>query len=183
MSAELHGDEPGAITLEVLESLSARNACEREVFGKRVLFSDHEDWSLAEIVAAYRWQWVVGSDFRQMKDRDVVSFSPMFHFTEQNIRVHAFYCVLALSLAPLMARRWGDAGAARAVQETRASRFRREGRRWSSVLYDLGSNFDNLAEREGFEPSDPVSQVNSLAVSPIRPLSHLSVGTTLAGSR
>ena len=32
----------------------------------------------------------------------------------------------------------------------------------------------NSAEREGFEPSDPVSQVNSLAVSPIRPLSHLS---------
>src|SRR5438270_13722493 len=32
----------------------------------------------------------------------------------------------------------------------------------------------NGAEREGFEPSDPVSQVNSLAVSPIRPLSHLS---------
>ena len=30
------------------------------------------------------------------------------------------------------------------------------------------------AEREGFEPSDPVSPVNSLAVSPIRPLSHLS---------
>ena len=32
-----------------------------------------------------------------------------------------------------------------------------------------------LAERGGFEPPDPVSQVNSLAVSPIRPLSHLSV--------
>ena len=32
------------------------------------------------------------------------------------------------------------------------------------------------AEREGFEPSDPVSQINSLAVSPIRPLSHLSIG-------
>ena len=30
------------------------------------------------------------------------------------------------------------------------------------------------AEREGFEPSEPVSQLNSLAVSPIRPLSHLS---------
>src|SRR5208283_4730370 len=33
---------------------------------------------------------------------------------------------------------------------------------------------DFPAEREGFEPSDPVTQVNSLAVSPIRPLSHLS---------
>ncbi len=32
-----------------------------------------------------------------------------------------------------------------------------------------------LAEREGFEPSDPHYQVNSLAVSPIRPLWHLSV--------
>src|SRR5664280_1008763 len=31
------------------------------------------------------------------------------------------------------------------------------------------------AEREGFDPSDPVTQVNSLAVSPIRPLSHLSL--------
>ena len=33
----------------------------------------------------------------------------------------------------------------------------------------------DTAEREGFEPSDPVTQVNSLAVSPIRPLSHLSL--------
>ena len=31
------------------------------------------------------------------------------------------------------------------------------------------------AERVGFEPTDPVSQVKSLAVTPIRPLSHLSV--------
>jgi hypothetical protein len=30
------------------------------------------------------------------------------------------------------------------------------------------------AEREGFEPSDGFEPVNSLAVSPIRPLSHLS---------
>jgi hypothetical protein len=30
------------------------------------------------------------------------------------------------------------------------------------------------AEREGFEPSEPVTRLNSLAVSPIRPLSHLS---------
>ena len=32
-------------------------------------------------------------------------------------------------------------------------------------------------EREGFEPSDPVSLVNALAVRPIRPLSHLSEWT------
>jgi hypothetical protein len=36
-----------------------------------------------------------------------------------------------------------------------------------------------LAEREGFEPSDEFNLVNSLAVSPIRPLSHLSLSSEL----
>ena len=41
------------------------------------------------------------------------------------------------------------------------------------------------AERQGFEPWEPVSQLNSLAVSPIRPLSHLSSLNSVAarGSR
>ena len=34
----------------------------------------------------------------------MVSFSPMFHWTEQKIRVHVFYCVLALMVARLMVR-------------------------------------------------------------------------------
>jgi len=33
---------------------------------------------------------------RQLKDPRVVSFSPMRHWTEHNIRVHVFTCVLAL---------------------------------------------------------------------------------------
>ena len=44
----------------------------------------------------------------------------------------------------------------------------------ADVAPDPGRRDITRAEREGFEPSDPVSQVNSLAVSPIRPLSHLS---------
>ena len=39
-----------------------------------------------------------------MKDPSVVSFSPMFHWTESKIRVHVFYCVLALMVARLMVR-------------------------------------------------------------------------------
>jgi transposase len=52
----------------------------------------------------YYSQSEVEADCRQMKDRLVVSFSPMFHWTEQKIRVHVFYCVLALMVARLMAR-------------------------------------------------------------------------------
>ena len=65
---------------------------------------------MATIVAEYRSQEVVEADFRQMKDPNVVSFSPMFHFTEQKIRVHIFYCVLALMVAKLMVREADRAG-------------------------------------------------------------------------
>ena len=57
------------------------------------------------IVADYRSQEAAEGDFRQMKDPKVVSFSPMFHWTDQKIRVHVFYCVLALAVARLMAAR------------------------------------------------------------------------------
>ena len=85
---------------------------EKELFGKRILFSD-KDVTVAPtavIVANYRSQETVEADFRQMKDPEVVSFSPMFHWTDQKIRVHVFYCVLALMVARLMVR--GLTGAA-----------------------------------------------------------------------
>src|SRR5579863_1737414 len=61
-----------------------------------------------------------------MKDRTVVSFSPMFHFTEQKIRVHVFYCVLALLLARLMVREAERAGVTASVRELLASLARIE---------------------------------------------------------
>ena len=60
--------------------------------------------------AAYRSQSEAEASFRQMKDPRVASFSPMFHWTEHNIRVHTFTCVLALQLAHLMRRRAARAG-------------------------------------------------------------------------
>jgi len=63
-----------------------------------------------EVIAGYRSQSEAEFSFRQMKDTRVVSFSPMHHWTEHNIRVHVFTCVLALQVAHLMrlkARRAG----------------------------------------------------------------------------
>jgi transposase len=104
VSTTLTGTSPASLRLEYSIDDAARDAVEDELFGKRILFTDHEDWTIPEIVAAYRSQWQVESDFRQMKDRSVVSFNPMFHWTDQKIRVHAFYCVLALAVARLMVR-------------------------------------------------------------------------------
>jgi len=39
-----------------------------------------------------------------MKNPHFLGWSPMFHWTDSKIRVHAFYCVLALTLVSLMQR-------------------------------------------------------------------------------
>lgn len=79
-----------------------RRTSKRSCFGKRVLISDRDHWSIGAIVGAYRSQSKGEADFRQMKDPKVVGFSPMFHWTDDKIRVHVSYCVLALMVSRLM---------------------------------------------------------------------------------
>jgi transposase len=123
ITTTLTGESPAELRLRVRTSAKARAALEDELFGKRILFSDKviEQASTATIVAEYRSQETVEGDFRQMKDPKVVSFSPMFHWTEQKIRVHVFYCVLALMVARLMVREADRAGIHLSVRELLAT--------------------------------------------------------------
>jgi transposase len=107
---QLSGSQPKDLRLAWGIDVAARAALEDELFGKHVLITDHDDWPAAEVIAGYRSQSEAEFSFRQMKDPHLVSFSPMFHWTEHNIRVHVFTCVLALQIAHLMrlkARRAG----------------------------------------------------------------------------
>jgi hypothetical protein len=45
-----------------------------------------------------------------MKDRGVGSWWPMFHWTDQKIRVHGFYCTVAVLLRSLPLRRVRQGG-------------------------------------------------------------------------
>jgi transposase len=99
---DLSGDQPRDLRLTWRVDPDARQALEEEIFGKHVLTTSHDDWPVPEVVAGYRSQSEAEFSFRQLKDRHVVSFSPMHHWTEHNIRVHLFTCVLALQLAHLM---------------------------------------------------------------------------------
>lgn len=113
----LTGTAPGALTFTWRVDRRAVEALEAELFGKRVLYTDRDDWSLAAVVAAYRSQSDVEGAFRQLKDPKVVSFSPMFHWTDAKIRVHVFYCVLALRVARLMQREAARAGLPMSARE------------------------------------------------------------------
>jgi transposase len=114
---ELAGDQPKDLRLTWHADQDARAALEEEIFGKHVLITDHDHWPAAEVIAGYRSQSEAEFSFRQLKDPHVVSFSPMRHWTEHNIRVHVFTCVLALQLAHLMRYRARQAGPDPSVRE------------------------------------------------------------------
>jgi len=114
---ELAGEQPKDLRLSWHVDEQARAALEEEVFGKHVLITSHDDWPVAEVVAGYRSQSEAESGFRQLKDPHAVSFSPMHHWTEHNIRVHVFTCVLALQIAHLMRYRARKAGVGLSVRE------------------------------------------------------------------
>lgn len=121
LQVTLTGDGPATMRLSWHTDQQARHALEAEYFGKRILFTDRDDWPATEVIAAYRSQADAEAGFRQLKDPHVVSFSPMFHWTDQKIRVHGFYCVLALAIAHLMRRQAGQAGISMSVRELLAT--------------------------------------------------------------
>ena len=115
---QLDGDQPKDLRLAWSVDPAARTALEEEIFGKHVLITDHDDWPVPEVIAGYRSQSEAEVLlFRQMKDPHVVSFSPMHHWTEHNIKVHVFTCVLALQIAHLMRRTAARAGLRLSVRQ------------------------------------------------------------------
>jgi hypothetical protein len=109
--------DPAAHRLSWTINEPARTRLEDEVFGKRILVTDHDDWPITDVVAAYRSQSEAESSFRQLKDPHVVSFAPMHHWTDHNIRVHVFTCVLALQIAHLMRRQADQPGIHTSVRD------------------------------------------------------------------
>jgi transposase len=91
-------------TLRYRTNTAALARLMRTHLGKTILFTDNAGWSNEEIVLGYRAQHHIESAFRDMKNPHFLGWSPMFHWTDSKIRVHAFYCVLALTLTSLLQR-------------------------------------------------------------------------------
>jgi transposase len=86
-----------------------------ERLGKTILFSDQHEWSEAQIVRGYRSQHHVEDAFRELKNTEHLALRPQRHWTDQKIRVHVFYCVLALTLCSLLRRELHRKGIARSL--------------------------------------------------------------------
>ena len=87
-----------------------RKSIEDRLLGKTILFTDQSDWATEEIIRAYRGLSKIEDAFKDMKNTEFLHWQPMFHWTDQKVRVHAFYCVLALTLASLLRLKLNNAG-------------------------------------------------------------------------
>jgi len=72
--------------------------------GKNIIFTDNHNWSSEEIIQVYKDKNVIEDNFKKMKNHSMVSFIPMWCWTDQKIRVHAFCCVVSLMLLNLLQR-------------------------------------------------------------------------------
>ena len=141
----------------------------RVQLGKTILFTDNADWSDEDIVCAYRSQHHIENAFRQMKNPHFLGWSPMFHWTDSKIQVHAFYCVLALLLTSLLQRELARQGEPLSVnrileelggiQETLVVYPRRQGQRKHSTatcltaMSPLQSRLFSLLDLKRYVPS------------------------------
>ena len=79
-------------------------------FGKKLTITDCDDWTTEEILQAYYEQDCIEKIFRDTKNVEHFSIRPMFHWTDQKIRVHIFICLLGLTLTSVLQKELSNNG-------------------------------------------------------------------------
>ncbi|NAT10283.1 hypothetical protein C4E22_01810 [ANME-1 cluster archaeon AG-394-G06] len=98
------GEEEGNVTLDYAVNKTVYKE-KLKSFGKMILFTNNHEWSTAQIIRVYRGKAKIEDDFKRMKSPIMISLEPVYHWTDQKIRVHVFCCVLALMLLLILKRK------------------------------------------------------------------------------
>ena len=89
--------------------------------GRTVLLTNHLDLSAEQVVAGYAGQQSIERVFRGLKDGDWLGWDPMHHWTDRKIRIHAFYCMLGISLLHYLHKQaragWADLSLEQLLEE------------------------------------------------------------------
>jgi transposase len=102
LKADYDPTREGADRLHYGIDAAALAQLETELYGKRILITDRNEWSDEQILLAYRGQSEVEEAFRQLKDDEHMAVRPQYHWTDQKICVHTFCCLLALLLGRII---------------------------------------------------------------------------------
>src|SRR3990167_7499953 len=95
-----------------------RHQLEKTRLGRRVLCTDHHNWSTGRIVHAFRGQWNVEEMFRRAKKGGVVPWGPSHQWADGSIRLHTFATVVGLMLVSLAKIALGTEASVRKTMES-----------------------------------------------------------------
>lgn len=102
LNVDLSRAAKGRLALSYAFDEAALAALDGDSLGRIVLITDHDDWSTADIIRAYRGQADVEAVFAHLKDPVHVALRPQFHWTDQKLHVHVFTCIVGYLLARLL---------------------------------------------------------------------------------
>lgn len=95
-------DAAGLVQLSFQAPASAQEKLKDTSLGKTLLITAHEPWTDAQIIRAYRSQFIIEEIFHEMKDRRIGAWWPLHHWTDSKIQVHGLYCTIAMLLRALL---------------------------------------------------------------------------------
>lgn len=95
--------ENGTYELEWTEDSSKLSAYCHKYYGKKLIVTDHTEWSILDILNEYADQECIENDiFRMSKNTDHFAVRPQYHWTDNKIRVHLFICMAAIVIAEVL---------------------------------------------------------------------------------
>lgn len=103
-------DENGLPHLKYSVNHTALRNLTQHRLGRTMLVSNQLNWTAHDVIEAYRSLTAVEETFKNMKNVDFLRWQPAHHWTDQKLKVHALYCVLALLLSSLARKRAYEKG-------------------------------------------------------------------------
>jgi hypothetical protein len=108
----------GRVSLHWYVDASRRRHLERTRLGRRVLCTDHHNWSNGRIVYAFRGQWNVEELFRRAKKGGIAPWGPSHQWADNSLRLHTFATVIGLTLVSLVRLTLGSGESAQSTMKT-----------------------------------------------------------------
>jgi transposase len=108
----------GKLSLHWEVDAARRRVLERTRLGRRVLCTDHHNWSNGRIVHAFRGQWNVEELFRRAKKGGIAPWGPSHQWADHSLRLHTFATVIGLTLVSLVRLALGNRKSAQSTMKT-----------------------------------------------------------------
>jgi len=103
-------EEDGLPKLRYAVNHQALDILTQQRLGRTLLLAVGTQGEPQQTIATYRSLTRIEEVFKNMKNNDFLHWQPAYHWTEQKLKVHGLYCVLALLLATLARKVAGQAG-------------------------------------------------------------------------